>query len=522
MKIYSKVSSSLFLKLLFFCLLHVLNTNAFAQSLDSVTISGVVKSLNFNGPVRNHSVYLLPDTGFANYFPSLATLTDSNGIYSFRAPNPQRNPSPMYRVVVPDCRLNQTIILVNASLGYGYGIVGICTSAQRRNLITISGTVVPVDSNTNVGNLPIAINPDSVSIATGNLFPTVIGGTDANGNFSLQVPYDSGQASQDYMVITTCTGLPIVTRATSFANADISVNISFACQNPTVSPVANVRGSVAYASGRPVASYTVTAWQAGGSGSYFTSDIHGRYYFPALPPGSYIFQATPTDSTGLVGISAYAPDVTDWQSATIYRLDSGSVQTINIVVPDLPLLSGTDTLGGVLLFDSTIISNLRSPYIMPFHHQSARIIVRDVATGKDIAISKVDPNGKWKISGLHNGNYMVRVEYPKVSTPLVSATVPGASRVNFSVQGGNVVTLLETSTAKKLLVYPNPSRGIIHVKSATAAQSVVVQNPLGQVVFQKSVADDNLTLDLSSLPGGIYTVVVKTATAVEQTKVVLQ
>jgi hypothetical protein len=273
-----------------------------------------------------------------------------------------------------------------------------------------------------------------------------------------------------------------------------------------------------------VTSYTVSAWQVGSPWSSIQSDSTGYFYFPFLPAGSYIFQATPLvpDANGVLGFPGYAPSTSDWQSATVYRLDSGDVQIIDIVLPDPTPLIGRDSLEGVVVFDSTIVSNLRSSYTMPFNFKDARIVVTNSITGKVIAVTTLDSNGHWKIKGITQGSYAIRVEYPKVMTTVANITIPGTSAVNFSMRNGGVVTSLETAITNRILIYPNPCRDFINIYSNKAPSSIEVYNTTGQIVHKTLNCSENQTLNLSNIPSGLYTILVRHSDGVEKVRLVIE
>jgi Secretion system C-terminal sorting domain len=77
-----------------------------------------------------------------------------------------------------------------------------------------------------------------------------------------------------------------------------------------------------------------------------------------------------------------------------------------------------------------------------------------------------------------------------------------------------------TISATTLQLFPNPSTGVVTVSLAgnTQVQSVQVLDVTGRIVYIAT----NLTLDLSHLPLGIYTVVAETDRGTQASKLVLQ
>lgn len=482
-----------------------------AQSPANVTITGVLKSFTYPGPVPNHPVWLLPDSNSIStggYFATLSTLTDSLGRFSFNAPNPANAAMPLYEIVVPDCQLNNVRTTVTGINNTAFAVIGICTAPTSAQLITISGLVVPTGPYRNVGNLPISITPDSVSVLTGNLFVSINTFTDNSGFFSVQVPYLSGQSLQDYLITTTCTGAPINTRVQSTGAAISQVNIPFNCG--FLVGTGSIQGKVVFDTQQPVPKFMVTAWQLGSANSWSVTDSNGSYLFPNLPTGQYILQAvalTP-DSAGNLPFPTYSYSETDWQNAYIYQIDSGSILFSNFKLISQPVLLGSNRLSGNLTADSTINSNARLAYQMPFDPKTARIVLYSVSLGKDIAYSSVDSAGNWSFANLPGGQFKLRVEYPKVASPYLNITLPGAGYVQLKVSGGAIVAQTRAPIQpERLSVYPNPAlNGKTAITGLTFKPTkITLVNPLGQSFTADYAADNGkVEINLQNIPAGVY------------------
>ena len=73
------------------------------------------------------------------------------------------------------------------------------------------------------------------------------------------------------------------------------------------------------------------------------------------------------------------------------------------------------------------------------------------------------------------------------------------------------------------LIYPNPATGFVHINITNVedAESLMLLNPLGQVVFEMSISDNqnDLTIDVSKFPSGIYTAKINSADSFTTCKV---
>ena len=63
--------------------------------------------------------------------------------------------------------------------------------------------------------------------------------------------------------------------------------------------------------------------------------------------------------------------------------------------------------------------------------------------------------------------------------------------------------------AGNVMLYPNPTSGIVNIK-AESMQQVTVVNMIGQIVMIQNVDNDELTMDLSAFENGMYLVSIKT------------
>ena len=65
---------------------------------------------------------------------------------------------------------------------------------------------------------------------------------------------------------------------------------------------------------------------------------------------------------------------------------------------------------------------------------------------------------------------------------------------------------MSNSDYDKIKLFPNPATNMFTITSTRQITSVVISNPLGQVVYSLQVASGNLqtSVDVSMLPGGIY------------------
>ena len=90
----------------------------------------------------------------------------------------------------------------------------------------------------------------------------------------------------------------------------------------------------------------------------------------------------------------------------------------------------------------------------------------------------------------------------------LSSLPNGVYMVKFTSYGYTIkkTIMINQSSVKSFTVYPNPTNGITTIESETTLGTVSVYNQLGQLVNQQTTNENNLKIDLSSQPTGVYTI----------------
>lgn len=79
-------------------------------------------------------------------------------------------------------------------------------------------------------------------------------------------------------------------------------------------------------------------------------------------------------------------------------------------------------------------------------------------------------------------------------------------KINNTIETGTAKLNKNTLTEPTLLMYPNPTKGQLHIKTATTAINYSLYNVLGQPVGIKGTASANRTIaiNLTHLKDGVY------------------
>lgn len=64
--------------------------------------------------------------------------------------------------------------------------------------------------------------------------------------------------------------------------------------------------------------------------------------------------------------------------------------------------------------------------------------------------------------------------------------------------------IAQLNTDQKLSIYPDPVKADLHIDATNTIRQVTISNVLGQVLYTKSNKTNNVSIDVSSLPAGMY------------------
>lgn len=122
-------------------------------------------------------------------------------------------------------------------------------------------------------------------------------------------------------------------------------------------------------------------------------------------------------------------------------------------------------------------------------------IFRDISTG-----ICVDGNGNAIITG-HNKN-------TALTFGTLSVTCTGSYNDIFIAKMGAPTGIKENSRYANISVYPNPSKGIIHIKQnelgETELKTIVITDVLSKVIYTSEINSTQTEINLSNQPKGIY------------------
>ena len=243
------------------------------------------------------------------------------------------------------------------------------------------------------------------------------------------------------------------------------------------------------------------------------TDSTGTYTFSNLPPGDYIILAVPA---GRYAPSFYSTKgITHfWKDAAPVTVSGNSVIGINIYVKPLPITTaGFTSINGQVVAGSTGISGA---------------LVYASLDGNLAAYALSDNGGRYAVSGLAPGTYLLAVDKPGYDPPSPATAAPtytangtpSPSSVDFTLSQsvlsvGNTETTPETYALEQNYPNPfNPTTQIAFVLPKTSHVELSAYNIIGQKIatLVSGVMDagtHQVTWDASdnrgvSVPSGVY------------------
>ena len=257
---------------------------------------------------------------------------------------------------------------------------------------------------------------------------------------------------------------------------------------------------------------------------YFTtseqSDMQGNFQLFNFPPGDYVLFARPTFYTSIPGYYVENGIATQsWQQATPITVnDSGFINARLITLKTRNWIRAFTAMHG---FITTRTSGLRGSRneSQSVHPISGAFIYLLDQNGQCSDYTFTLNNGEYKMEESGAGTFTLHVD--RIGYAPISGTVQLDYNQSVLVEKSLELTPVISTTVDhpsdaasasdfSLNLFPNPSRGVVHVTASRFDQPARMQvlNALGQILFefQPTIRDSNMaeSLDLTSYPSGIY------------------
>lgn len=269
--------------------------------------------------------------------------------------------------------------------------------------------------------------------------------------------------------------------------------------------------------------------------SYMDTLIFGGEFNISFPQGDYLVKVSPTSSSAFFGqyLPTYYGDSTLWTGAQQINLNSNMSLSFYLVpfnVTDTTWNTGNDIISGTVLQDTTGFGRSATNPV-----RNTTVNMRN--NSNDLLIAALtDENGVFEIKNIAAGDYKLIVDYPGYTMQPFSINADGDSTTSTSVnfdlnQNGSIATsaLYNQNKIKigSVSVYPNPASQIVTISSPSFNLSpiqVKITSFSGKVVYNEQAVLNNeeVKLDTSQWPSGIYFITVQTEEVISTKKLVIK
>lgn len=288
----------------------------------------------------------------------------------------------------------------------------------------------------------------------------------------------------------------------------------------------------------------VLLFKQGNSGLNFitsdtiTSSDNGAYSFNHVPAGTYVLLASPANGSAFLNtyLPTYSGGTQTWETAGTVSFTSNfsySIALSTYTSADPSWNTGTDIIAGFVDITADGSANTR---ITTTAVPAAYVIVYlTTAAGNKIAYTQTDKNGYYSFKNVKAGNYKISPEFlgtalaagAQTSLPIVSDGMPSTTENgSMSLEERSTSTTGIINTTKSIIVdaYPNPAKNTVSINLTTSSNAgeINIFNETGLIKLQQSVSLNNptVTLNIESLPAGIYLLQLVTEQEIYTSKII--
>ncbi len=252
--------------------------------------------------------------------------------------------------------------------------------------------------------------------------------------------------------------------------------------------------------------------------AFFNSSTNATYSFNNVPSGDYLIKAALDSGAAFYSnrLPTYYDKETRWDKAKKVTVNKPCVST------DVVLRSGNNP-GGAGFIGGLVKQGANKTAGDPLQKITVLLFNAD---GSPFAFAKTDINGNYEFDNIAYGDYTVVVdELGKPSdeyTVTIDANKPKDYDGNFEVNTKDVTLIKKTThivelTKGKLNLYPNPTNSnttAVFNSNKNGIADIAIMDLAGKTIlsWQNNVSTGNnaVTINTSSLTGGLYLVTIKT------------
>lgn len=216
-------------------------------------------------------------------------------------------------------------------------------------------------------------------------------------------------------------------------------------------------------------------------------------------------------TTGTVAATSYTWNFGDMTTASVFQLNhlyfSNGTYTVTLTASNNANPACISTFTQVVTVSIAVPCNLQSLFSYTLA-PNGLVNFTNLSTGTVAATSYTwnfgDLTTATSIQPFHayalNGTYTVTLMASNNATPSCKSTSSQVISIHSKEVG---ITELESNN--KILVFPNPSKGLVYIESLTAQlKEFILYDSFGQEKLRIKLSSESEKIDISSLPNGIY------------------
>ncbi|MEI6883601.1 MAG: PKD domain-containing protein [Bacteroidota bacterium] len=245
----------------------------------------------------------------------------------------------------------------------------------------------------------------------------------------------------------------------------------------------------------------------------------GYYSFPHLLSGDYLVKVllTPNSANSRKYVPTYYIESLFWQQSRLLSVADSSIFNF-----DIPLNPGNDSLAGAGRISGKVERHTQTSGMFTIFR--SEVLLFD-SLKHMLTYTLSDASGNFSFQGLPYGEYQLFVEstgkFSKFTKVSLNAQSPVADTLVLDIYDHNITAVPEISNSGDVvagLPFPNPSTGLINIP-LRAPKPLIIKTSvysmqsalLLETVLSAGPGLSMLNTDLSSLPDGIYIIIMRTA-----------
>ena len=294
--------------------------------------------------------------------------------------------------------------------------------------------------------------------------------------------------------------------------------------NLTINKI-NISGNVMLVNQTPLTDGTVELYLINDSTSTITHistvllDNGGHYQFDYVENGSYLIKAKPQNSAD--GFHTYYESAEQWQDALSVNITNASVSGIDIIIVPCPvIMDGNGTINGYVVEEADNVLGAPAKNVVresqgdnPVPDVSVYLQRRQNEIWSMVAQTVTNEIGFFEFTNVPAGEYRVILDIPgfDMTDPPVIELGEGETveNIDYTVtEEGIINTPTGITTPEEelgIVFYPNPVKDELRITNYELRnENYSIFNVSGQVLMQGALSGETTTVNVKSLPSGIY------------------